>query len=81
MLSDEWFPDGIVVKGSRTGVTEVLPEPYSLESAERLVRTYASLWLEHIEWWGIGAEDHRRYVTIPKRLDPQARRFASNTGL
>ena len=65
MLTDQWFPDGIVVRGARSGVVEKLPEPYSLESATRLARTYAALWLEPIEWWAIGSEDRPRRVALP----------------
>jgi hypothetical protein len=77
MLSDQWFPDGIVLKGARTGVVEKIPEPYSFESAVRLAKNYSKLWLEPIEWWGIGSEDQPHYVAVPQRLEPRRRRSAS----
>ncbi len=79
MLVDRWFPDGIVVRGARSGVVEEIPEPYSLESATRLAKTYAALWLEAIEWWAIGSEDRPRYVALPKQLHPPTRRTSQRS--
>ena len=75
MFTDEWFPDGIVVRGTRTGTIEEIREPYSLESAKRLARTYAALWAEPIEWWEIGSDAGPRNLAIPKQLRSRPRRF------
>ncbi len=78
MQQDYWFPNGIVLKGTRTGSTETLAEPYSFASAVRLARTYASLWLEAIEWWGIGDADEVHYSVEPRNTrERQARRERS----
>jgi len=74
MLTNEWFPDGIVVRGTRTGTVEEILEPYSTESATRLARTYAALWAEPIEWWGVGADQGPRNLAMPKRLHSHGRR-------
>ena len=31
MRTNDWFPDGIVLRGTRTGTTEEILEPYSPE--------------------------------------------------
>lgn len=49
-----WFQDGITIRGLKTGVTEVMPEPYSARSAARLARSYAAIWGEATEWWPVG---------------------------
>ncbi len=59
MRTNDWFPDGIVLRGTRTGTTEEILEPYSPESAERLAMTYAALWGEPIEWWGVATGSAR----------------------
>ena len=74
MLTSDWFPEGIVVKGTRSGTVEEIQEPYSLESAARLARTYAALWGEPIEWWGRGADDRPHNFAQPKQLQPRPRR-------
>jgi hypothetical protein len=74
MLTNEWFPDGIVLRGTRTGTVEEIAEPYSPESAERLAKTYAALWGEPIEWWGIGADYGPRNLAMPKQLHGHTRR-------
>lgn len=74
MLTDEWFPDGIIVRGTRTGTIEEIREPYSLESANRLARTYAALWAEPIEWWGVGSDTGPRNLAMPKQLRSRSRR-------
>ncbi len=68
MLTDEWFPEGIVVRGTRTGTIEEIREPYSTESAIRLARTYAALWAEPIEWWGLNSDHGPRNLAMPKQL-------------
>jgi hypothetical protein len=79
MLTNEWFPDGIVLRGTRTGTTEEMLEPYSPESAERLAKTYAALWGEPIEWWGVGADFGPRNLAMPKQLHGRERRRANST--
>ena len=76
MLTNEWYPDGIVLRGTRTGTVEEVLEPYSPESAERLARTYAALWGEPIEWWGVGADHGPRNLAMPKRLHTSSKRRA-----
>jgi hypothetical protein len=73
MLRGEWFPDGIVLRGTRTGTVEEIAEPYSPESAERLAKTYAALWAEPIEWWGVGADYGPRNLAMPKQLHSSSR--------
>jgi hypothetical protein len=73
MFTNEWFPDGIVMRGTRTGTVEEVLEPYSPESAERLAKTYAALWGEPIEWWGVGADYGPRNLAMPKQLHHNAR--------
>ncbi len=73
MPTSEWFPDGIVLRGTRTGEVEEISEPYSPESAERLARTYAALWGEPIEWWGAGAGYGPRNLAMPKQLHYNSR--------
>ena len=79
MLTNEWFPDGIVLRGTRTGTVEEILEPYSPESAERLAKTYAALWGEPIEWWGVGADYGPRNLAMPKQLHPRGRRRENTT--
>ena len=74
MFGDQWFSEGIVIKGASTGAVETIPEPYSAESAGRLARTYASLWAEPIEWWGIGLENQAPNIFIPRHFRHQSRR-------
>lgn len=77
MLTENWFPEGIVVKGTKSGTIEEITEPYSLESAARLARTYAALWAEPIEWWGRGSDDRPHNFAMPKQLEPRAKRRES----
>lgn len=79
MLTDNWFPEGIVVKGTKTGTVEEIREPYSLESAARLARTYAALWAEPIEWWGLGVDDRPHNLALPKQLTNTRPRRRENT--
>ena len=79
MVTNEWFPDGIVLRGTRTGTTEEILEPYSPESAERLAKTYAALWGEPIEWWGAGADFGPRNLAMPKQLHTRERRKSGFT--
>jgi hypothetical protein len=74
MLTSDWFPEGIVVKGTRSGTVEEIQEPYSLESAARLARTYAALWSEPIEWWGRGDDDRPHNFALPKQLHSRPKR-------
>ena len=74
MLTKEWFPEGIIVRGTRTGTIEEIREPYSTESASRLARTYAALWAEPIEWWSVGSDQGPRNLVIPKQLRSRPRR-------
>jgi hypothetical protein len=73
MPTNDWFPDGIVLRGTRTGTMEEILEPYSPESAERLAKTYAALWGEPIEWWGVGSDYGPRNLAMPKQLHPSPR--------
>jgi hypothetical protein len=52
--ANAWFDKGIAIRGLRSGLTEVMPEPYSARSAARLARSYAIIWREAIEWWPVG---------------------------
>lgn len=54
MQANDWFERGIAIRGVRSGVTEVMPEPYSARSAARLAKSYAAIWREAIEWWPVG---------------------------
>lgn len=65
--SDVWYDEGIVLKGTKTGAVELLPEPYSLASAMRVAQCYASLWSEPIEWWPAAPLDAPRHVVEPAR--------------
>ena len=80
MFTDEWFPEGIVVRGTRTGTIEEIREPYSPESASRLARTYAALWAEPIEWWPVGADAGPRNLAMPKQLYSRSRREENRAG-
>lgn len=73
MFTDDWFPDGIVLRGTQTGTVEEILEPYSPESATRLARTYSALWGEPIEWWGVGADFGQRNLAMPKQLHSNTR--------
>jgi hypothetical protein len=77
MLTNDWFPEGIVVRGTRTGTIEEIREPYSSESAGRLARTYAALWAEPIEWWGVGHDSGPRNLAMPKQLRSRSQRAGS----
>ena len=79
MLTSEWFPDGIIVRGTRTGTIEEIPEPYSTDSASRLARTYAALWAEPIEWWGVGSDQGPRNLAMPKQLRSRSRRTGGSS--
>ena len=78
MLTDNWFPEGIVVKGTKTGTVEEIREPYSLESAARLARTYAALLAEPIEWWGLGVDDRPHNLALPRQLPSSRPRRREN---
>jgi len=79
MITNDWFPDGIVLRGTRTGTTEEILEPYSPESADRLAKTYAALWGEPIEWWGLAADFGPRNLAMPKQLHKPSRQRRENT--
>jgi hypothetical protein len=79
MLTNEWFPDGIVVRGTRTGTIEEIREPYSTESASRLARTYAALWGEPIEWWALNSDNGPRNLAMPKQLHNYSRPRRENS--
>ncbi len=76
MLTDDWFPEGIIVRGTKSGTLEEICDPFSLQSAARLARTYASLWAEPIEWWGRGADDGPHNLALPRQLQNRPRRFS-----
>jgi hypothetical protein len=66
--ANAWFDKGIAIRGLRSGLTEVMPEPYSARSAARLARSYAVIWREAIEWWPVGvAPDAWRQPFVGER--------------